>query len=309
MAQSSIFWPTNGVGDGASQYTDAQLQAWLRRTFLRDLTTEGIESGFANELAVSGASSPVSIATGAALVYGIPYENTAVVSQAIATPSVGTTGHRIVLRASWAAQTVRVTDIASADGTAAIPALVQTPGTTYDIPLATLTITTGGVITVTDARVFRGTKTKTLFVAPRGGYNVTSSIALIDNTGAGITMPDNALSAVGGTTQRPSDFQSLTSIQGIYTPGATGNAYLRQIGQHGALGADISLISETVGYTAVASTLNLLAAGPSNTFASPKWLANEFANLFFWRDSTNVLDTLSGNIYFLGWLITYLSHL
>lgn len=308
MAESSIFWPTSGVGDGASQYTDAQLFAWLRRTFLRDLTQEGVESGFANELAVTGSVSPVAVNTGAAYVYGIPYENTASVTKAITTPSVGTTGHRIVLRASWAAQTVRITDIASADGTAAIPALVQIAGTTWDIPLATFTITTGGAITLTDARVFRTTKTKTLFVAPRSGYNVTSSVALIDNTGAGITMPDNALSAVGGTIQRPTDFQSLTSIQGIYTPGATGNAYLRQIGSHGVLGADISLISETVGYTAVASTLNLLAAGPANTFASPKWLANEFANLFFWRDSTNVLDTLSNNIYFLGWLITYLSH-
>lgn len=308
MTQSSIFWPTSGVGDGASQYTDAQLFAWLRRTFLRDLTTEGIESGFANELAVSGATSPVSIATGAAIVYGIPYENTAAVTQAIATPSIGTTGHRIVLRASWAAQTVRVVDIASADGTAAIPALVQIAGTTWDIPLATLTITTGGVITVTDARVFRFGKTKTLFVPSRVGYDVTHSVALVDITGAGLALPDNALSAVGGTTVRPTDFQSLTSIVPIVIPGATGNAYLRSIGQHGVLGTDLSLISETVGYTAMAETINLAAAGPALTLASPKWLANEFLNLYFWRDSTNVLDTLAGNVYFMGWLVTYLSH-
>jgi hypothetical protein len=258
-------------------------------------------------LAVSGAASPVSVATGAALVYGLPYENTAIVTQAIATPSVGTTGHRIALRASWAAQTVRVVDIASADGTAAIPALVQSPGVTYDIPLATLTITTGGVITVTDARVFRFTKSRNFFVAPRMGYNVTGSASLVDITGAGLAMPDNALSVVGALTARPTDFQSLTSIAPVFTPGATGNAYIESIGSHGLIGTSLPN-TQTVGYTATPVTINLLAAGPLLTLVSPLWLANEYLQLAFWRDAVNVLDTLAGNVYFLGWLVTYLSH-
>jgi hypothetical protein len=43
----------------------------------------------------------------------------------------------------------------SADGNSAIPGLTQVFGTTWEISLATFLITTGGVITVTDARVFR----------------------------------------------------------------------------------------------------------------------------------------------------------
>lgn len=152
MAESSIFWTTGSTGDGASPYTQAQIFAWLLRTFVNAPATEGILKGYANELAPSGMASPVAIATGAAMVYGIPYENTAAVNVVVPTPVIGTTGHRIVLRASWAAQTVRVVLLSSSDGVAAIPAATQTPGTTYDHTLATLTITTGGVITLTDTR-------------------------------------------------------------------------------------------------------------------------------------------------------------
>jgi hypothetical protein len=68
-------------------------------------------------------------------------------------PTGATRIDRIVLRASWAAQTVRITRIAGVENDDA-PALTQTPGTTYDIPLAQVSITTGGVITITDERVF-----------------------------------------------------------------------------------------------------------------------------------------------------------
>lgn len=100
------------------------------------------------------AGSTISVDTGAGLVDGIPYENTTSVAVALPVPTVGTTGHRIVLRANWANQTVRIFDLASADGVAAIPAAVQTPGTTYDITLATLTITTLSAIAITDARAY-----------------------------------------------------------------------------------------------------------------------------------------------------------
>lgn len=275
---------------------------------------------------MTGAVSPIAINTGAALVDGIPYENTTSATLAIGTPAIGTTGHRIVLRANWAAQTVRITDIASADGTAAIPAAVQIAGTTYDITLATLQITTGGVITVTDARSFlhyttrvntamlddesvtaakTANRTRTIFVSPRSSYNVTDSVALTDSTGNGLTMPDNKLCTVGGAVSRPADFVTLTSITPIFIAAASGNAYLQSIGNHGTLGQNPTLISEVVGYTATAATVNLLGGGPALALAAPTWLANEYLQIYFWRDATNVLDTCSGAIYFLGWQVAY----
>ncbi len=150
MAEFSIFWTTGTSGDGTSTYTETQLTDWLRRVF-NGGPNQGVLKGFLNGLAVSGVASPVDVATGGASVYGFPYENTAVVTVAIPTPSVSTRVDRIVLRASWAAHTVRITRIAGTEGAGA-PAITQTPATTYDIPLAQVSINTGGVITVIDER-------------------------------------------------------------------------------------------------------------------------------------------------------------
>lgn len=152
MSEFSLFWTTGATGDGASPYTMPQLTAWLRRTFTAGAAGEGILGG-SGSLAVSGVASPVSVAVGGASVYGYPYETDTVVAVAIPTPVSATRIDRIVLRADWTAQTVRVTRVAGAEGGAA-PSLTQTPGATYDIPLAQVSITTGGVITITDERVF-----------------------------------------------------------------------------------------------------------------------------------------------------------
>ncbi len=154
MAQKALFFSTSGVGDGASPYTQAELTDWLRRTFLNAPASQGVIPGFANQLAVSGAASPLTIATGAAMVYGFPYENTTSFTLTVPASAVGTTGHRIVLRASWAAQTVRVALLSSTDGVSAIPALTQIAGTTWEISLATLTRATTGAVTLTDAREY-----------------------------------------------------------------------------------------------------------------------------------------------------------
>lgn len=156
MAESSRFWITNNTGDGPSSgYTQQQFYDFMRKTFITDQeASEGVLKGTGNALAVSGTSSPLTVETGAAMVYGFFYENTAALTLAVTTPSVGTTGGHVILRASWSAQTVRAVAVRNTDGTAAIPSLTQSAGTTWEIRLATFTITTGGVITVTDARSY-----------------------------------------------------------------------------------------------------------------------------------------------------------
>lgn len=146
----SRFWTTGGAGDGSATYTRDQLAEAFRAMFCGDPTTQGVFSG----LAVSGVASPMTLAVGQACVYGFLYFCTVAGDVTKSTPAVNTTGFRVVLRAGWAAQTVRVTVISNTDGVAAIPAVTQTASTTWDITLATGTITTGGVITLTDARQF-----------------------------------------------------------------------------------------------------------------------------------------------------------
>lgn len=154
MAESSRFWTTSGTGDGpGGGYSAANFNEFVRHAFMTDPATEGVLRGIGGNLAVTGASSPVAVASGSALVYGFFYASDASVNVTIPTPTTSTRIDRIVLRVSWAAQTVRIVRIAGTEGGGA-PALTQTANTTWDIPLAQVSITTGGVITLTDQRTY-----------------------------------------------------------------------------------------------------------------------------------------------------------
>lgn len=155
MTEISYTWTTGGGGDDAAiarDDWDDLIQVLLGGP---DWTSEGVVAGYENDLAVSNPSGQtVRVATGAAVVDGKPYRNTADVDNVLTTPSVGDTGFRVVLRKSWSAQTVRVAVLQNTDGNSAAPAVTQTDGTTWEISLATGTITTGGVVTVTDDRSY-----------------------------------------------------------------------------------------------------------------------------------------------------------
>lgn len=184
MPEKSIYWTTGGAGDGAATYTQAELFAFFRRMFIGNAATEFVLDGFANNLAVSGTASPVVVATGAAIVNGIPYESDTPVNVTVPTPLVGTTGHRVILRANYAARTVRIALKSSSDGVSALPALTQTDGTTWEVGLASLTITTGGVITLTDTRGFARFRSRV-------------STAMLDLASIGTNqLADNSITAV-----------------------------------------------------------------------------------------------------------------
>ena len=154
MAEKSLMWTTGATGDGATAYTQAEVIRWLRQTFLGDDTAEGVNKGYENGLEVTGVATPVQVDTGAAYVFGFPYWNTVAVDVAVATPAVSTRIDRLVLRAGWAAQTVRIALLGGAEGAGVPPAPTQNDGVTWEITLALVSITTGGTITVTDAREF-----------------------------------------------------------------------------------------------------------------------------------------------------------
>lgn len=157
MTENSIFWSTTDVGDGpAAGFSSSNIFEVYRSLLTGSVGANygGVSPDYLNELAVSGATSPVSVATGAALVYGIPYFNSASVNVTVPTPASSTRIDRIVLRADWSAQTVRITRVAGIEGAGSAPALAQSAGVTWDIPLARVTITTAGSITLTDDRQF-----------------------------------------------------------------------------------------------------------------------------------------------------------
>lgn len=158
MTETSRFWGGTATGDAASAPYDAELEfSEVLRSIAaaHGVTTDksGVFRDEENELAVTAGSGQVSVNTGRALVDGTWYKNDASVNVAVATPGGATRIDRVVLRKDFTAKTVRITRIDGAEGGGA-PALVQSAGVTWDAPLAQVSITTGGVITVTDQRDF-----------------------------------------------------------------------------------------------------------------------------------------------------------
>jgi hypothetical protein len=232
MTQRSFHWDGASIGDAEDltvnaadgigwrlaneDYQSPFVDIGLRMLYNGD-ENRGVLYGWLNELAVTGVATPVQVDTGGAIVYGMPYRNTAAVNVAVPAPTYDTRQDMIVLRRDWGAQTIRITRIEGVEGSG-VPAITQSPAPSgtgvYDIPLASLSVTTGGVITVTDLREFttfstaflddafgtthfvndtvgmspRSTRTKSFFLgggdlepAVAGGYFYTSAYSTNQN--------------------------------------------------------------------------------------------------------------------------------
>lgn len=157
MAENLI--PVEGVAYTANVFDDLLVAACLKdgaalQGVIRGAT--GGPFGYAL-LAVTGAVSPVAVATGAAWVNGKLYRNTASKNLNVSTPAGATRIDRVVLHLDYTVNpmTCVAQILAGVEGGAA-PALTQVDGTTWEISLAQVSITTGGVITITDERVYAG---------------------------------------------------------------------------------------------------------------------------------------------------------
>lgn len=159
MTEVSDYWAGTVLGD-ARLITDDIFTDWLALFLTYDRRYEGIvdtgDPAYAGGLIVNGGAGSVTLQTGVAIVDGKPYRNTSALAVAIPTPAASTRIDRVVLRKDFALQTVRATRIAGVEGAGVPPAIVQVDGTTWDISLAQVSITTAGTITVTyEGRVIR----------------------------------------------------------------------------------------------------------------------------------------------------------
>jgi len=169
MTEKSFFWNGTSLGDAATwtpakgyHMANADYESpWvdiMMRAILNGTGNQGVLLGWLNELEVTGVASPLAVNDGAAIIYGLYYENDASRPVVVDTPTSDVRVDRLVIRRDWAAQTARITLLGGVEGAGAAPGMTQSPAPSgsgvYDIPLATIEITTGGVITVTDAREF-----------------------------------------------------------------------------------------------------------------------------------------------------------
>lgn len=162
MTERSRFWDGTSLGDATDAPYSAQEFSQVMLGMLGQGNTSPWQRSFVSfgqgygvgSLLVTGTSSPVNIASGAACVAGLWYYLDAPTTIAVPTPAANPRRDRIVLRVDWASQTVRLARLAGSEAaTPTAPALTQVLGTTWEVSLATAYITTGGVITVTDERV------------------------------------------------------------------------------------------------------------------------------------------------------------
>ena len=130
MAQQSMFWTTDDVGDGPSAgYAQQRVYDWLASVFVTDeVASEGVLFGIENDLNITGTALPLLVEAGSAVAHGFIYENSSEFNvTGSSVPAIDTTGGRVNLVINWTTQTVRIIANQSADGVSALPALGPSP--------------------------------------------------------------------------------------------------------------------------------------------------------------------------------------
>lgn len=143
--------------------------------------SDGVIRTLANDLAVSGDSSGmnVKIATGSAWIKGGYYENDAIITLAIdASHATLHRYDRIIVRIDWIANTIAAAVVKGTPGASpSVPALTQTFGTLWEIPLAIVyiaaTVTVINAAGVTDARLFSGISANIILFGASGVCSTT----------------------------------------------------------------------------------------------------------------------------------------
>ena len=315
----SMLWETQtGTGDGANSYTQQQSNDYFRYFDLQDPATQGValNGGGLDSLEVTGTSMPLDVASGAAVCW-LRYWNDAATTVTVA-PPVSDTGGRVVLETDWATNTTRLVVLLNTVGNTAAPALTQTVGVIWQVPLASFVIdssgdvwTDSGKLTagVVDERVYLGQVTKTHFI-PTAISGMPFNISTVDGTwgfygfiSESVTKPAAEVRFFG-TGMVPSDYIGGGFIDAIVkVNGATGTfdivntAYFGPVNSAGITAAVASgLYSIGASYIREAFRVD----GSNGLQLS----ANDWLSFSLTRDNTQAGDT-GGEIDILGWRLTY----
>ena len=318
VSQSSLFWPTSGVGDGsATGYSSDQWQWLSRLLWLNDPTTQGVSKGFLNELAVSNpAGVTLRTASGGAIVYGFPYRNTANIDLWLTTPIIDTTGWRLVLRASWETQTVRIVLLQSVDGFIGIPALTQTAGVTWDLPLAQGFISVVPAVTIGDNRAFfepgieidnghLSSRTRRISVAPDVARNQTDGTNVFRETRGGISFPDLKRLRTAGWFAVPADYVGDLVITAVVSSTSAGVIYAQHYAQWQECGGTTGLDHITIAFAQYPVAILEVRCIAPIAIPDTDLDTGDLVDLEFVRDAADVLDTTGASLQFHGWYIDY----
>jgi hypothetical protein len=160
MVQISRFWDGTTLGDATVAPYDAGTEFSEVMSAIAGASATpnkgGVIKSLVGELSISSPSAgTVRVGVGEAMVYGAWYKSDTNVDHTFATPAAAARTDRIILRKSWATQTVRQMVVVGAEG-GSVPTLTQIVGDTWDVPIAQIAVATNGTITITDQRVMLG---------------------------------------------------------------------------------------------------------------------------------------------------------
>lgn len=207
MAERAFPFTSTGSGGNTDPYTEAQTAQFFFSAF-HGGQNYGVLRGYVNELAPATVSGNVTVASGAAFIRGYWYLNDVTKTITVSTPAIGTTGYRIVLRIDFSADTITSEVLASSDGVSSLPALTQN-SSIWEETLATFTKTTGGVVTLTDARQFAQFSTNHV---KRDGDTMTGVLAL-EGTAPAIRF----IETDAATDEKYWDLQTLAGVLSLRT--------------------------------------------------------------------------------------------
>ncbi len=288
----------------------------------------------------------VRVTTGGAIVDGMEVYNTANVdfsttddTTAIEAPGSGANFYRVVLRKDWSAQTVR---LAVLDANVVAPdAVTQVDGTTWEISLATVEITSGSVVTVTDTRRYVP-EIQTEMVADDAittakiddeavtaakidnrvrkfqvnaliGTDDSTGVFYLEGTGGTSASPRLHLNQSAtikrgiGSFYIPSDYVSDMTATAIVVTNGNGDVYVRNRYQAGTDEDSFRLHAEDTGWAAVtlvagaAFELNFITSLDLTLIAS-----DDRVQLMLERGGTDPGDDAI-ELHLLGWVIQYIA--
>ncbi len=322
MVEFSHLWPTNGVGDGLiGGYPSAQLIQMTAGMWTIGPDRDAVGRAWNNSLELTNpAGLNLSMDTGGGVVSGFEYDSTAAVVIPLVLPIINTTGWRWVLRADWAAQTVRAALLQSADGVAAIPAVTQINGVTWEVSLAFGTITVGGVITITDDRSYLRPailidnvhlENRTIeFLVPAVDA-VTGGASVARTTVQGWTCAPAVRTDCYGAFKLPSDVD-LTAAILVTTlfsvaAAAANNIHINNSASFGTVGENYNVhVVALLAVVQAAPAANVITApGGIQLDLQPLGAVSDWVSMEFFRDGAAGADTYAGDLFFMGWRVQY----
>lgn len=329
MAETSGLWTTSGApaGHQVASYTQALASDMLAIASACS-GFEGVAPGYLSELApTSTGANNVRIAAGGAMVDGKYYKNSANIDTNIISAVGGgnTRIDRIVIRCTWASFHAEVHLLSGTDAAVpSAPAITQTSGTTYDILICQVLVTTAGAITITDERTWaavnaNGIKADAVTTAKILDANVTAAkianrtrtflvipvvnpVETIVYDGYGLQLPDADFVFAWGAFSVPSDFVSTMTVAAIIVPGGSGNIYVEASASYGTIG-EAGAHTETSAASAVAVVNAQRIAVKSLSLTNAA--VGDYIFMYFSRDATNIADTVAATVYITGFLVSY----